>query len=853
MSKRQLRGVKRRDIQLDFDLYRVRVPVVGVANAYMSVLDLLPERPEGTILFLHGFAGVLESWEFQINFFERQSYRVVAPDMRGHGQSDAPFTDYTMEELVADLHQVCETLGLDEPFTLVAHSFGGAVATEFAIAYPERLDKLILIATAGEFPLPWYARLLLKIPTPWLRPLWPYRPRFDAELHVVKRLMANNLLRWKGWDPLSRITTQTLVVTGERDNFFPRFVFDDVGKTVPNAEIYDVGSAKHKVQLERHQAVNRAILRFITGDQTRSWRRPDDMLETGLMQQRPWLRHYEDDVPQSVPVPHRPLDHFLESTASWLPRRTALIFYREKISYQELFDKVKRAATGFIGLGVQPGDRIVLVLPNMPELVIAFYAALRIGAIPVLPNADANRELIAAQVKATAPKLLITLKGFGLIASYIQEETGLEQMLFVDLKQGVGTNRYQKLRALWGMTADYEGDFNAAHAIGRNFSEMLVDIPRQIENEPAQVTHNDVAVILYTSGTTGQPKGVCLTHHNLVANTLQTRHWATNLKFGEETALAVVPFLHSYGLISGLSVPITMGATIVLTPLFDTVEALEAIRDHKVTLFPGSPAMYAAINQMPSVREYHIDSIKACISGSEPLPVEVQEAFEKLTQGYLVEGYGLTEASPVTHANPLAGRRKSGSIGLPIPNTEAKIVDLISGEEVGPGSYGELYVRGPQIMAGYWTGPGCPPDRSSITEDGWLMTGDVAVADQDGYFHLINRKKHLIWRDGEVIFPRDIEEVLFENNKVLDAAVTSWSGGAQERGGEETEEHRETENGILALIVPRPKQEITEEELFALCRRRLPPNAVPTAFAFRTSLPRSIVGKLLRHKLKDKG
>ncbi|MDJ0755632.1 MAG: alpha/beta fold hydrolase [Ardenticatenaceae bacterium] len=837
MSKKKLLGVKRRDIHLDFDLYRIKVPIPGVANANLSVLDLWPENSANTILFLHGFAGVLESWEFQINFFERQSYRVIAPDLRGHGQSDAPYSNYTMDELVSDLQAIVEYLNI-EKFILVAHSFGGSIATEYANAHPEHLEKLVLIATAGEFPLPWFAKLLLKLPLTWLQPLWKFRRRWDAELHVVMRMMTNNLAKWRGWDSLRKIQTPTLIVTGERDNYFPRHVFDDVGSSVPGAEIYDVGTAKHKVQLERHQAVNRAILRFVTGDQTRSWRRPDESVETSLSSGRPWVRHYDTDVPQTIPIPRRPLHTFLASTASWLPKRTALIFFGKKFSYQELYADVKRLAANLHGRGIQPGDRIMIVLPNMPEMVIALFATLQIGAIAVLPNPDADRYRLAQQVKETKPKLLITINSFGQVALSIQSETGFNQFIFINMRKPLGTARYRSLRMIWGMDRDFDADHRAAEALGEDFATMLQETAVTAKPPDVRVHHTDLAVILYTSGTTGQPKGVCLTHHNLVANTLQTRHWAAELEYGKETCLAAVPFLHSYGLVSAMSVPIALGATIVLLPIFQVQDALEAIRDYQVTLFPGAPSMYAAINQAPNVREYGLRTIKACISGSEPLPVEIQESFEKLTLGKLVEGYGLTEASPVTHANPLTGKRKSGSIGLPIPNTEVKIVDLKSGEELPVGQIGEMLVRGPQIMAGYWIGEDEVPDREPLTADGWLKTGDVGVQDSEGYFHLINRKKHLIYIDSEIIFPRDIEEVLYENSKVFEAAVISIADP----------EDPDT-NQIKAIVVPRPGQEITAEELLPLCKRRLPPLSVPSVFEFRDHLPRSLVGKLLRHQL----
>jgi long-chain acyl-CoA synthetase len=281
--KKKLRGLKRSAILLDFDLYRVDVPIRGLAEADLSVIDIWPEGVTQTIMFIHGYAGCAETWEYQINHFSR-SYRVIVPDLRGHGQSDAPLTQYTMPELVADIDTIADTLNLPEKFILVGHSFGGSICVEYANAHPERLEKLVLIATAGEYPLPKKAAWAYRLPLDLLRPLWKYRPRWNAELHVMKRMMLNNLRQWQGWPLLRNITTPTLVITGERDRYFPRQVFEEVGHMVPGAEVYDVGSAKHKVQLERHQAVNRAIERFISGDERRSWRN-----HSLAPQRRPWL------------------------------------------------------------------------------------------------------------------------------------------------------------------------------------------------------------------------------------------------------------------------------------------------------------------------------------------------------------------------------------------------------------------------------------------------------------------------------------------------------------------------------------------------------------------------------------
>ena len=828
--RKKLRGVKRSDIQYDYDLYRVPVPIPGVADAYLSVLDLWPEGAQKTIMFVHGYAGVLESWEHQINYFAR-SYRVVAPDLRGHGQSDAPYTEYTMPELVADLQAIVETLALPEKFVLVAHSFGGSIAVEYANAYPERLEKLVLIATAGEYPLPKAAALAAKIPAKLVQPFWKYRNRFDAEYHVMKRMAANNMLQWRGWSLMRNINLPTLVITGERDKYFPREVFEDVGKMIPNAEIYDVGAAKHKVQLERHQAVTRAIERFVEGKRKSSWRgrahQEDDWLA-----RRIWLRSYSQETPPTLPIPQRPLSSFLDSAADWLPRKTAVLFYNRKLTYRELARKVNQLAHVLHGKGVQPGDRVMIILPNMPQMVVTFYATLKIGGVAVMPNPDADAARIVQQVRQTAPKVVVTLTSYGRLAQTIREAGGCDQFIFADIQKIISAGAYKKLMGRWGLPQNRPEEAAIVDAVGQRMGVLMADAPAGAPPD-VPVRSDDLAAILFTSGTTDEPKGVCLTHHNLVANTLQTRHWIPDLQYGRETILSVLPIIHSYGLINCMSLPIALGSTMVLLPVFDTQEVLEHVRDYKVSIFPGVPSMYTVINHFPKVREYGLDSIKACISGAAPLPVEVQEAFEKLTRGRLVEGYGLTEASPVTHANPLYGVRKPGSIGVPIPNTEAKIVDLVTGADLPPGQIGELVVRGPQVMQGYWQDPAA---TEAVLKNGWLDTGDVAVMDNDGYFQIISRKKDTIVFGEYNVYPRDVEEVLYENNKVMEVAVV----GVGRVDGEQK---------VKAFVVPRPGSDLTEAELLDLCRRRLEPYAVPWEIEFRESLPKSFIGKVLRRVL----
>jgi long-chain acyl-CoA synthetase len=350
------------------------------------------------------------------------------------------------------------------------------------------------------------------------------------------------------------------------------------------------------------------------------------------------------------------------------------------------------------------------------------------------------------------------------------------------------------------------------------------------------VAPDHLAAILYTSGTTDKPKGVLLTHENLVSNALQTRHWIPDLRSGAETFLSVIPLTHSYGMTTAMNIPIAMGATIVLLPVFELQQVLDHIKRYRPTIFPGVPTIYMAINSAPGVRSYGLSSIKACISGAAPLPIEVQEKFEKLTKGRLVEGYGLTEASPVTHVNPFERTEKTGSIGIPIPNTEAKIVDLMRGEDLPPGKVGELLVRGPQVMLGYLD-EGDDGDEA-VSEEGWLHTGDVAVMDEEGFFQIISRKRDTIMAGEYSVYPRDVEEVLYENSKVMEAAVVGVSAG---EGGQR----------VKAFVVPRPGITLSKEELLELCRKRLEEYAVPWDIEFREELPKSFVGKVLRRMLVE--
>jgi long-chain acyl-CoA synthetase len=417
--------------------------------------------------------------------------------------------------------------------------------------------------------------------------------------------------------------------------------------------------------------------------------------------------------------------------------------------------------------------------------------------------------------------VLVTLSMWAGLAKQIQDGSGVPHVVLTDAADYLSLPKY--FVSHWRNRA-----FGLPNAL--QWKDFLGG--RSNKSPTVEVVPEDLAVIQYTGGTTAQSKGVMLSHRNLVANALQTRHWLPGAIEGRERFLCVVPIFHSYGLTTALNVPVSLGAAMILKPQFQVLNILKAIRKYKPTIFPGVPNMYVAINNFRGVRKYGIQSIKACLSGSAPLPVEVQEAFEKLTKGRLVEGYGLTEASPVTHANPLGGKRKVGTIGIPIPSTEAVVFELANrNREVKRGQIGELAVRGPQVMMGYWKDP--KATQEVLTEDGWLLTGDIAQVDDEGYTRIVARKADM-WYPSSLkkkpAFPRDVEEVIYEIPQVKEVAVTAVAGRP------------------FAFVIA-GKQSPTPNAVIEYCRRRLPPHLVPRFVIFMEDFPRTFIGKVLRREL----
>jgi long-chain acyl-CoA synthetase len=819
-------------VQLDLELYREDILVSSNPTVTISVIDVAPERPEQTLVLLHGFGGRARQWRYQIEAFAERN-RVLALDLRGHGRSSALSRHYDMTTLLRDLTRLLDVRGVNEPFVLVGHSFGGAIATEFALQCPERVRKLILIASAGEYNLARLYKLAFRLPNSLLRLLQPFvRNWVQASVPALKRLFWQNVNSWRGWDKFPRLKLPIMIIMGERDAVFPQAAFARVAELVPDAEVVHVGVSAHMVMLERREAVNRAIERFIEVAREPSdrsfWRTNEGRAGmAGLLAERPWLVHYESGVPHTLDVPRLPLHRLLERAWRRFPKRPAIHFMGRTLSYSTLSGQVSRFTNALQALGVGQGTRVMLLLPNLPQMVIAYYGTLRLGAVVVMCNPMADREEIVREAQASAAELLVTLTKFEETAMAVRAQSHVRQVIYTSVKDYLPWSK----RLLFSLWRERSEGHRLRHDLGPQ-DHYWPQLLRRHHTKPPEATirPEDVAVVLFTGGTTAAPKGVVLSHGCLVANTMQTRSWMPTARDGRETFLCVIPFSHVYGMTAVMNTAVAMGAAMVLLPTFQIREVLQHIKRYEPTLFPGVPAMYVAINNFPGVRQYNVNSIRACISGAAPLPVEVKEAFEKLTKGKLVEGYGLSEAGPVTHANPINGRSKTGSIGLPLPSTEARIVDLNSYKPLPPGQIGELVVRGPQLMMGYWR------DEAStaavLDAEGWLRTNDVARMDEDGYFYIISRRQEM-WTaaDATPAFPRDVEEVIYELPEVREAVVVAIA------------------NQPIAFVSLKEKARIPAKTIIALCRRRLPAGQVPRLVIFIKDFPRSFIGKVLRREL----
>ncbi len=548
---------------------------------------------------------------------------------------------------------------------------------------------------------------------------------------------------------------------------------------------------------------------------------------------KPWLTSYEEGVPKHVDYEQTCLPAFLERSAQQFPDQMALSFQGYSVTYRQLKEMVDRFATALSVFDVKKGDAVAILLPNLIPCVAAYYAILQLGAVAVMNNPlYSNREL-EHQFNDSGSKVLITLDLLGNRMIDLRPKTGIRQIVITSIGDYLPWPK-SWLFPLVAKKKKLAADVKPSDDVYR-WKDLLsssTESPPKIE-----LSFNDVAQYQYTGGTTGVSKGVMLSHGNLSKQVQQIRSWFPNLKAGEEKMLGALPFFHVFGLSTAMNFAIYMGWGDILVPKPQPDPLIETISKFRPTFAPLVPTMFIGLLNHPKIDQTDLTSIKGCFSGSAPLPVEVIREFEKKTGAVIVEGYGLTETTPVTHINPFGGgKRKVGSIGIPIPDTECRIVDLENGTQDMPrGESGELLIRGPQVMGGYLGKP--DETAATLTEDGWLYTGDIAKMDEEGYFYIVDRKKDMIISGGYNIYPRDVEEVFFEHPKVMEATAI---GIPHEKRGE----------AVKVFVVPMEGESITEEELMEFISPKLAKYKWPVAIEFRKELPKTNVGKVLKKDLR---
>lgn len=544
---------------------------------------------------------------------------------------------------------------------------------------------------------------------------------------------------------------------------------------------------------------------------------------------KPWLAEYPPDVPSSLSYPERSIWDLLEETVSRYAERTAFVFQNRDMSYRQLRRHSEHMAAALSAAGVRKGDVVLLVLPNVPHFPVAYYGALRIGAVVAAAPPNSVEREIENLLRDSGAKTVVTVDLlYDKVASSWQR-AGVEQVIV-----GTVVDFMPPWIRLAGQVTGKVPRPRERVPFGGKVHRMLSFLRGAGTPPSTEVGPHDIALLQYTGGTTGTPKAAVLTHANLLSNAMQMRTWFPSLRDGEETLLAVLPFFHVYGVTLAMNAGLLLGARTVLIPRPIVSDMLEAIRRYRPTIFPGVPTIYIAVTNDARSKEYDLSSIDVCVSGGAPLPLEVKRDFERLTSGHLYEGYGLSEASPVTNAEPYDGRSRVGSMGLPVADTEARVVDE-HWQAVPVGDEGELVVRGPQVMKEYW---GRPEETADVLRDGWLRTGDIARMDVDGWFYIVDRKKDLIITGGENIYPREVEEVLFEHPAVQEAAVV---GVPHPFGGEIAK----------AFIVLKPGATASKKDITQFASQRLAKHKVPRAVEFRDELPKSAAQKVLRRILAD--
>lgn len=558
------------------------------------------------------------------------------------------------------------------------------------------------------------------------------------------------------------------------------------------------------------------------------------------MNDRPWIKNYDKGVPATIEYPKIPLFQLLENSAQKYPDRACTIFKGAVISYKEMNAITDHIAAALVAMGVKKGDRVGIFMPNTPQFVMAYFGILKAGGVVVATNPLYTPPEIEYQVNDSGVEIMFVMTNFYKTIKAAQPKTKIKKLIVTNIKETLPP----VLRVLFTLAKEKKGGFRIEGGLAEG-DIWFQDLLAKYANSPRpklDIGPDDTALFQYSGGTTGVSKAAVATHFNVLADTLQIKSWMTNLVEGQEIVLMAIPLFHVYGMVAGMLFAMSTGASMVMIPnARDIPDVLENINKFHPTIFPGVPTLYNAINNRPDVKagKYNLSSIKACISGSAPLLRETKETFERLSGGKVFEGFGLSEAPTATHCNPLNGVNKTGSIGMPLPDVDCKIINLDDGETEMPlGEIGEIVINGPQVMKGYHNMPTETANTLRTLKDGkvWLFTGDIGRMDEDGYFYIVDRKKELIKPGGYQVWPREVEEVLAANPKVMDVGVA----GIPDPYRGET---------VKAWIVLKPGETATEEELKAFCKERLAAYKVPTHYEFRSELPKTTVGKILRREL----
>jgi long-chain acyl-CoA synthetase len=554
--------------------------------------------------------------------------------------------------------------------------------------------------------------------------------------------------------------------------------------------------------------------------------------------ERPWLRYYAEGVPANVQVPDVPLTHFLDASAERFPHRKALMFFGRATTYAKLLEEVNRFAGALRRLGLRKGERVAVILPNCPQEVIAFYAILRLGAIVVPTNPLYTAPELRHQLADSGTRMVIVFdKAYETLADALPG-TGVQQVVVTSLADHLPFVKRELLKLPVAKARRLAAELSTEVPETANvlrFEDLMREGPDNPQQTPIDPIR-DLAVLQYTGGTTGRPKGAMLTHRNLVANAYQTVAWDPGIRPGQDISLAVVPLFHVFGLTFCLTCTLLIGGTVVLVPKFDLDLVLDAVRKHKPTIFPGVPPIYQQLAAAPEAKKAGVGDIRTCVSGAMKLARTTVDAFRIGTGGQVVQGYGMTETSPVLMANPLDGNARHISVGAPLPGTEARIVDERDPRRVLPVGYpGELIVRGPQVFAGYWNQPA--ETSETLSRDGWFRTGDIAVMSPDGFFTLIDRKRDVVIVDGFNVYPSEVENVLAAHPGVAEVAVVGIPDSA----------HGEVVGAYIIPREPAPRP----EEIRAYAAQHLTGYKVPTYVEMRPALPRNMLGKVLRRVLRE--